>query len=266
MKKAIGIIQARCSSLRLPGKVLLPLADIPMIQHIFSRANSCDMLNDVIVATSEDQTDLPLVHFCEENGIPVFTGCLNNVLSRYVNILSVSEADYFVRITGDSPLIHPEFIDFQIKLLRSKNADFIRLVPGMSLLDGQGVMSARSLRYIAKNTTNKFDFEHVGSMFIEENFSSFKVIPVRVISSFHEVDVSLSVDRREDYDFIADLYDRFYDGEILDLTNIVKFLEQDQSLLKRRRNRLQSDVNLTLEKIRLLNMETCEGEAIWVWN
>ena len=58
-KSAIAIIQARMSSNRLPGKVLLPLAGKPMIRHIVDRAKSCNNVSKVIVATSLEESDNP---------------------------------------------------------------------------------------------------------------------------------------------------------------------------------------------------------------
>ena len=62
--QAIGIIQARMSSSRLPGKVLKPLAGKPMIWHIINRAQQCNNLDRVIVATSIDQSDDDLYNYC----------------------------------------------------------------------------------------------------------------------------------------------------------------------------------------------------------
>ena len=62
--KAIAIIQARCSSTRLPGKVLKPLAGKPMIWHIAKRAESCEHVDQVVVATSTESSDDPLAVFC----------------------------------------------------------------------------------------------------------------------------------------------------------------------------------------------------------
>ena len=266
MKKALGIIQARCSSSRLPNKVLLPLAGTPMIHHIYNRAKSCSLLNDVIVATSSDKTDLPLVEYCKKNEIPVYTGSLNNVLSRYVKILGDLDVDYFVRITGDCPLIHPAFIDFQIELLRSHDADFIRLDPHMSILDGQGVMSKRSLIYISDNTKSPSDYEHVGAIYIEKNLPSFDIIKVKVLSNFDEIDVSLSVDEPEDFEFVSHIYRQLYDGDILDLTRVADFLKHNTILVDIQRRRRPSEINLTLGKRRLENNYFFIKEAIWEWS
>ena len=97
--QAIGIIQARMSSSRLPGKVLKPLAGKPMICHIINRAQQCNNLDRVIVANSIDQSDDALYNYCKYNNIAVHRGSLNNVLQRFLDILKKYEYPYFVRIT-----------------------------------------------------------------------------------------------------------------------------------------------------------------------
>ncbi|HHS48679.1 MAG TPA: hypothetical protein ENM99_02305 [Desulfurella acetivorans] len=66
MQKTIAIIQARMSSTRLLGKVMLPLADRPVIWHVYNRAKQCKYVEEVIVATSKDKSDDEQVHhrFC----------------------------------------------------------------------------------------------------------------------------------------------------------------------------------------------------------
>ena len=67
--KIIAIVQARMSSSRLPNKVLLPLAGIPVLEHIWNRLNSCKGLDEIIVATSIDKTDNILSKWCKEKKI-----------------------------------------------------------------------------------------------------------------------------------------------------------------------------------------------------
>ena len=93
--RAVAIIQARMSSSRLPGKVLEPLAGKPMIWHVVQRARLCTRVSDVVVATSTEKTDDLLAHFCERNDIRCHRGSLQNVLSRYLEILEIDSYDYF---------------------------------------------------------------------------------------------------------------------------------------------------------------------------
>ena len=141
--KAIAIIQARCSSTRLPGKVLKLLAGKPMIWHIANRAQACNHVDKVVIATSDEASDDPLSDFCESAGLDCYRGSLSNVLNRFLTVLENNPHQYFVRITGDCPLIHPPFIDRQIEILHNYDADMVRLEKPSSVLEGQGVHSTR---------------------------------------------------------------------------------------------------------------------------
>ena len=147
--KAIAIIQARCSSTRLPGKVLMPLAGAPMIWHIVKRAQACQHVDKVVVATSSEASDDPLADYCDQVGLVCYRGSLGNVLSRYINLLRQYPHDYVVRITGDCPLIHPPFIDRQLELLHFYKGDMVLLDRSSSVLEGQGVHSSSSLRLVS---------------------------------------------------------------------------------------------------------------------
>ena len=266
MNTAIGIIQARCSSTRLPGKVLMPLAKAPMIEHIYKRAMSCDLLSNVIVATSNDASDVPLVEFCKRKGIAVYAGSLNDVFSRYVEILSNCDADYFVRITGDCPFIQPSFIDYQIKILRSKAADFIRLEPHMALFDGQGVMSKQCLLNIAECDLSMEDREHVASFYIQKNLWKFEILSLEIKTALNVANISLAVDTAADYDLISYLYEKYYEHDkIVNLEDVVKFILQHKSILSALQNREQSTINESLSLKRENYSNPNWEKAYWNW-
>ena len=67
-----------------------------------------------------------------------FMRSLNNVLSRYINLINQYDCKYYVRVTGDCPFIYPQFIDAQIQILNKHNADVLWFDNESSLLEGQG--------------------------------------------------------------------------------------------------------------------------------
>ena len=75
-----AVIQARMSSSRLPGKVLLPLGTKPVLGHVFDRLKKCRLLDDIILATSTDESDDVLERFCADYGVACFRGGLDDVL------------------------------------------------------------------------------------------------------------------------------------------------------------------------------------------
>ena len=81
--KYLAIIQARCGSSRLPGKVLKDLVGKTVIERVFERVKASKKVDDVIVATSIERNNLPLIELCASRGIRVFIGSELDVLDRY---------------------------------------------------------------------------------------------------------------------------------------------------------------------------------------
>jgi spore coat polysaccharide biosynthesis protein SpsF len=110
----IAIIQARMSSSRLPGKVLMDIHQRPMLQHVIERTMRAKLLDDIVVATTTDPSDDVLEQFCHAMGIPCFRGSLPDVLDRYYQAALQYKADVIIRLTADCPLIDPDIIDLTV--------------------------------------------------------------------------------------------------------------------------------------------------------
>jgi spore coat polysaccharide biosynthesis protein SpsF len=106
-----AIIQARMSSTRLPGKVLLDLAGEPMLARVVERTRRAQTVDRVIVATTVEPVEDPIVELCRARGWNVFRGSRDDVLDRYYQAALADRADPIVRITSDCPLIDPTVID-----------------------------------------------------------------------------------------------------------------------------------------------------------
>lgn len=113
--RIISIIQARMSSSRLPGKVLLDIAGQPMLARVVQRARRSRWASLVVVATSTEPEDDPIASFCDRLSIPCFRGSLYDVLDRYYQAASLYQAQVVVRLTADCPLIDPYLIDLVIE-------------------------------------------------------------------------------------------------------------------------------------------------------
>ncbi len=114
--KTIAIIQARMSSSRLPGKVLLDIAGKPMLAHVVERTRQAPSIDGVLVATTSDPSDDPVAAFCERSGYDCFRGSLHDVLDRYYRAAQAAQAQVIVRVTGDCPLIDPGIIEDTLRL------------------------------------------------------------------------------------------------------------------------------------------------------
>lgn len=116
MKRVI-IIQARMTSTRLPGKVLMDLAGRPMLTQQLRRLKNCRLADDIVVATTTNDADTPLVELAGREEVRWFRGSEQDVLSRYVGAAREARAELIVRVTADCPLIDAEVVDRVIEEL-----------------------------------------------------------------------------------------------------------------------------------------------------
>jgi spore coat polysaccharide biosynthesis protein SpsF len=127
--KVVAIIQARMGSSRLPGKVLCDLEGESMLKRVIDRVGRAKLLDEVIVATTDEPQDSAIINFCAEHEVRHFTGSQDDVLDRYYQAATQSNADAVVRITSDCPLIDPNVIDVVIrKFLASTYTDYVSCI------------------------------------------------------------------------------------------------------------------------------------------
>jgi spore coat polysaccharide biosynthesis protein SpsF len=246
----IAVIQARMSSSRLPGKVLMPLGGRPLIWHIYQRALSCKKVDKVVIATSTEDTDDELVKFCKDNDLNFFRGELNNVLNRFLSIPNVSKYSYIVRITGDCPFIYPAYIDEQIRLLKKYNGDLIWSKRESSVLEGQGVLSLRSLEHIMKNTNNAEDYEHVGNPYIANNPDKFRIVEVKFSEKFLKYNFRLTIDEEKDYYFLRNIFKHFNKDVQINFIGLLKWLSKNNDISQMNKDVKHKKLNSKLVEIR----------------
>lgn len=105
------IVQARMTSTRLPGKVLKTVLGKPLLDYQLERLRRVKLASRIVIATTTNDTDQPIVEWCERQGIDCFRGSEQDVLARYHGAAALYHADTIVRITSDCPLIDPAVID-----------------------------------------------------------------------------------------------------------------------------------------------------------
>ena len=185
------------SSTRLPGKVLLPLAGKPMIHHIVDRAKLCTNVGKIVVATSVENSDNPLVEYCRENNIDYYRGSLNNVYLRFVKVIKKNKASSFIRITADSPFIDPSLIDYGIKLYNSGKYDMVTNTFQRSFPKGQSFSIHNSNKFVnnLKNIKSKNHKEHI-TPFFYVNSKKFKI--KNIFYNSNQSLLNMSVDTKDD--------------------------------------------------------------------
>ena len=161
--KIVAIIQARMGSTRLPDKVLKPICGLPMIAILLARLSRSFEINQIVVATSTDPRNLPLVECVTQLGYACEQGSENDVLDRYVMAALKHHADVVVRITGDCPLIDPDLVDATIRKFKQGDFDYVSNSYPPSYPDGLDVevCSIVALKRALEESVKPFDREHV---------------------------------------------------------------------------------------------------------
>lgn len=156
-------IQSRMSSSRYPGKVLAPVFGIPLIKHIIDAALSIKNKKNVVVLTSTEMSDDPLVAYLNSINCLVYRGSLDNVFDRFYKALDNYPCDYFVRLCADSPFINAGLIDTLITKGINAGYDFISNVFSKKFPKGQSVEIIKSnlFKSISSEMLGKYELEHV---------------------------------------------------------------------------------------------------------
>jgi spore coat polysaccharide biosynthesis protein SpsF len=118
--RRVVVVQARMTSTRLPGKVLADLEGRPLLAQQVRRLRAMKEADEIMVATTALPTDDPIAAFCRDEGLRVFRGDEQDVLSRFLGAALESRADLVVRVTADCPLIDPSESDRVVRELRER--------------------------------------------------------------------------------------------------------------------------------------------------
>lgn len=195
------IVQARMSSTRFPGKVLQDLCGTPMLGYQLSRLRESKRINRIIVATSKDPSDNQITDYLAKISQEYVRGPLDDVLSRFMKVLEIAEPEYFLRITGDCPLVMPDLIDEMIEVFESSQLDYLSNTLKPNFPDGLDIeiVRAAALKRLSTENLGVVEREHV-TMGIYQRSEEFKIQ-----NFFGKNNLSgerWTVDYPEDLDFI----------------------------------------------------------------
>lgn len=206
--KIVAVVQARMGSTRLPNKVMKHIGGVPMIELLLNRLAKSKKIDQIIVATSIDDRNLPLVEHIRKLGYCCEQGSENDVLDRYVQAAKKHHAEAVVRITGDCPLIDPALVDEVIKGFQDANVDYFSNTNPPTFPDGLDVAVCKldALERASLETSDLFDREHV--MPYLRNSGKFSIGGLA-----HKIDLSSlrwTVDEQVDFDLIEKIFEHFY--------------------------------------------------------
>lgn len=205
----LGVLQARASSSRLPGKVILPIAGAPMLQRQIEQLQRAKRMDALVLATSDRADDDQVARIAASTGIGLYRGSLDDVLDRYYRAAAQHRPDYVVRVTGDCPLADWDVIDRVIDVAVEGGFDYASNTLNPTWPDGLDVEVATfaAIETAWREADTKLEREHVMPFITgrPERFNLGNVENDRDLSGLR-----WTVDEPRDYDFVGAIYDALY--------------------------------------------------------
>jgi spore coat polysaccharide biosynthesis protein SpsF len=231
------VVQARVSSTRLPGKVLMSLAGKPLLERQIERILAANARFDLCVATTTSAADEPIRALCRRLSVRVFDGHPSDLLERHYRVGVACNADAVVKIPSDCPLIDPAAIDSVLGLYHARRADFdfvTNLCPG-TWPDGNDVevMTLAALEIAFRSAARSFEREHT-TPFIWERPERFRIGNVRWETGLdYSKSHRFTVDHPEDFLLVSRVYDELCTNEqpIFSLGLILELLEAKPEIM-----------------------------------
>ncbi len=202
----ICILQVRSSSQRLKKKALLKLNKKLVIENVIDRLLLSNKISKVILATSNHPSDDIFKKFVKNKKVSVFRGSLNNVYLRYFNLIKKNKLKFFLRISGDSPLIDYRIVERAYNLFINKKCEIVTNTLNRSFPKGQSVEIIKSdtfLKYSKTILKNPIYREHVTKYFYK-NSKKFNICNFKNKEDFSKI--NLSIDTLSDYKKIKKIY------------------------------------------------------------
>lgn len=204
----LGIIQARTSSTRLPGKVLKPILGRAMLEYQVERVSHARRIDKLIVATTAGAEDDAIERLCARIGVDCFRGSRSNVLERFFLAAEMLGPEHVVRLTGDCPLSDPQIIDEVIAFYLTSGCDYVANCITPCFPDGLDVevFSFEALRDAHANAVLPSHREHVTS-YIRQG-SRFNIRQFPADCSF--AGLRWTVDEPDDFLFVTRIFEELY--------------------------------------------------------
>lgn len=222
---ALAIVQARMSSTRLPGKTLADVEGEPMLALLLRRLSHARGLGEIVVATSDEPSDDPIVALADSMGFGVSRGPREDVLRRFLAAIGDS-ASPVVRVTGDCPLIDPRVLDATIeRFLSVPQCAYASNIEPRTFPDGLDVevVAPEVLHAIDREALDPADREHVTSV-IRAHPERFRQAALSSGEGLGEL--RWTVDEPEDLDFVRAvvrrLGDRRYEAGLAEILAAVR--------------------------------------------
>ena len=243
-RKIVASIEARMTSSRLPGKVLMEAINgVSMLEFMVIRLRKSKLIDEIIIATTINEADNGIIDLCNKLKIKYFRGSEPDVLLRVLEAHKSTKSDIIVELTGDCPLIDPKIVDKIIAKYLDSDFDYVSNSHVRSYPDGfdAQVFSYELLKQVSILTNDQYDRENVSSFI----YRSGKYSTFGFIAEPHEFwpELRVTLDDHGDYILIKNIIDYFYSINKLEFNvmDVVNYVKKNSNLLE-----LNKDARVTI--------------------
>lgn len=217
MDRTAIILQARMGSRRLPGKTLMAIGTLNVLEHCIARLDVAGL--PLIVATTDRAEDDAIEVAARRVGAQVFRGDADDVLGRYIAAAKTFEVTSIVRATGDNPLVDADGPLRVVELARNIRVDHV-VESGLPIGAAVEVVSLSALERAADLITDRYDREHVTSFIRRDaRFQSLRAMAPRHL---RRPGLRLTVDTAEDLEFVRAVLESMGDEPMPTLAAVIK--------------------------------------------
>ena len=230
-----ALIPIRLRSERLPGKALLDLCGKPVCYHLLDRVVACRYIENpknVVVCTTEDPSDDPLVAAVEKYGCSVFRGAQDDIIARFAGAMDAFNFDYVVQADGDDPLSATEYMDITMeKLLADSTLDIVT-VDGLPLGCATKSFSKKAMQKVLNfYATEKNDTGFI-YYFTKTGLCEHKIITCDNPSHIHPT-ARLTLDYKADFELFEKIFTHLYSSKNKrTLEDVVAYLNQHPEFIQ----------------------------------
>ncbi len=211
-QKVVAIIQARMTSTRLPGKVLLPLGDKTVLGQVLTRCHQIEGVDEVCCAVPIGEMHDCVAAEALKYQATIFRGSEHDVLERYYQAAQYTHADIIMRMTSDCPLIDPKVSAKVLQLFKDSNVEYACNNMPVSWPHGLDceVFSFEALKTCYQQATAPEEREHV-TKWIRNHYRCVNLEnPMG-----NQYSLRITLDTPEDYEVIKSIFEKAPENQLI---------------------------------------------------
>ena len=223
MRKIIGVITARMSSTRLPGKVMLNICGKSVFALHVERMKCVSGLSDIYLATSKDEINEPLIEESKKLKVKYYRGYEEDIVERHVSILDKEGADAVIRVACDMPFFNISTLSEFVGIFKKEYYDYL-YVSNMTMIQGTvgELISREALEKIHGNYRGPAVTQP-----IREKMEEYKTLGINIPQELCRPEYRLTLDYPEDFKVFSFIYEKLYKDEPISLYEVYKLLDDN---------------------------------------